>query len=212
MDVHFVDTDGQFTAAIAAHPLGEHVSISTGDVRSLLGEHTGTAYVSPSNSFCFMDGGIDAAYREMWPGVEGRAKAQMQRLGFLTRLGRSYLPLASAMAVDTRDEHGSWLIMAPTMWLPQDVSATENAFCAVLAALHMAIRLPVDRVVIPAMCCGYGKMSPEESAAQCMRAYGVFNHVGEDRFLADANSDFCRLTIEVPQPRVYMNMEWQDFP
>lgn len=213
MRVLFIDLDGAFTAEIRRRdPSDAVVSTATTDVRALLGRPK-TAFVSPANSLCFMDGGIDAQYRCMWPGVEGMVKSRVQALGFKSKLGRSYLPLASALAVDTGDWQRSWLIAAPTMWLPQDVSATRNAYCACLAALHMAAKLPIDELVVPALCCGYGKMAPPESAAQCMQALVDFRSgtASDVRLLRDS-PDFRQLDLAEPQPRVYMNMEWQDYP
>lgn len=212
MRVLFVDLDGAFTAAVRAIDEKGTVATATTDVRALLGRPK-TAFVSPANSLCFMDGGIDAHYRCMWPGIDDVLKHRVRALGFKSKLGRSYLPLASALAVDTGDVQMSWLVAAPTMWLPQDVSGTRNAYCACLAALHLAARLPVDELVVPAMCCGYGKMAPSESAAQCMQALTDF--LTDKTMQLDLTPEapcFCRLDLAEPQPREYMNMEWQDYP
>lgn len=217
-DVWFVDLNGQFTEAIEGSQLREECPVEafTADVAVALdpqiaGVHGPLAFVSPSNSFCFMDGGIDARYTTMWPGIAEEVRWRMPRLGFRTKLGRSYLPLASALAVPTEDRWGSQLIMAPTMWLPQDVSGTRNAYNACLAALHMAEKLPVRALVVPALCCGYGKMKPAKAARQCMEAVADFRN-GRTRHLELAGSDFVQLQLAEPQPRVHMNMEWQDFP
>lgn len=212
MRVLFIDLDGAFTAAVRAIDEKGTVATATTSVRTLLGRPK-TAFVSPANSLCFMDGGIDAHYMCMWPGIDDVLRHRVRALGFESKLGRSYLPLASALAIDAGDGHGSWLVAAPTMWLPQDVSGTRNAYCACLAALHLAERLPVEELVVPAMCCGYGKMSPGESAAQCMQALADFR--GGKTTHLDLTPEapyFCRLDLAEPQPREYMNMEWQDYP
>lgn len=212
MQIRFIDLDGKFTEAVnnTGH---QDVLTQTSTVQDV--ERQATAFLSPSNSLCFMDGGIDAAYMEMWPGIEQKAKSAMRQLGFESKLGRPYLPLGSAMAVNTHDHHGSWLVMAPTMWLPQDVSETQNAFHACVAGLLMAETLPVKEIVIPAMCCGFGKMTPEDSAKQCLTAVDVWRQCGRSglrqRILQQTDT-FCMLKHVGPQPRLYMNMEWQDFP
>lgn len=212
MRVRFIDLDGKFTEAIDRYGR-ENVFTQTSKVQDVGRE--ATAFLSPSNSLCFMDGGIDAAYMEMWPGIEHKAQGQMRQLGFESKLGRPYLPLGSAMAVNTHDEHGSWLVMAPTMWLPQDVSETQNAFHACVAGLLMAETLPVKEIVIPAMCCGYGRMASEDSAKQCLAAVDVWRRCGvskvHDRITCRTDG-FCMLNHVGQQPRLYMNMEWQEFP
>ena len=213
MRVRFIDLDGTFTAAIDAFG-HQDILTQTSKVQDVVGREA-TAFLSPSNSLCFMDGGIDAAYMERWPGIQQKAMVQMRGLGFKSKLGRPYLPLGSAMAVDTQDEHGSWLVMAPTMWLPQDVSETQNAFHACVAGLLMAETLPVKEIVIPAMCCGYGKMTPEDSAKQCVAAVHVWRQYRLSKVhqrITRKTDTFCMLEYVGPQPRLYMNMEWQDFP
>ena len=209
MQLVFVDLDGQFTTAIREEPEWHNEMLAlTCDIGLLPMQET--VFVSPSNSLCFMDGGVDARYMSMWPGIEKQVQARMRALGFLSKLGRSYLPLASAMPVPVPGP--AWLIMAPTMWLPQDVAGTDNAFFACLAALIAAELLPVQRVIIPAMCTGYGKMAPDEAARQCMRAVVAWRDKTHNDAIAQLSSDFVQLRTTSPQPRIYMNMEWQEFP
>ena len=70
----------------------------------------------------------------------------------------------------------SWLVYAPTMRAPGDVSSTYNAYLAFRAALLKVVHHnqhtstpPADRVsllVCPSMCTGAGMMSHRTSAAQ----------------------------------------------
>jgi len=78
------------------------------------------------------------------------------------------------------------LIAAPTMFLPHDVSGTRNAYHAFMAALCLASRLKVETLVCPALCCGYGRMDPAESARQVRQAYHDFREGKTPRERASA--------------------------
>src|SRR5689334_15250017 len=60
-------------------------------------------FVSPANSLGFMDGGIDLAYsRIMFPGIELKVKNRINELGKVNLLGRKYLPIGSAIIINTQ--------------------------------------------------------------------------------------------------------------
>jgi O-acetyl-ADP-ribose deacetylase (regulator of RNase III) len=155
--LHFVDLHPGFAEAVSREL--PWARATTGDIRTL-GTAASVAYVSPANGLGFMDGGVDFAYsRDMFPGVEAAVKAEIRRhaLGHarVTRLGRPYQPVGSALAVPAAGPArppGAWLISAPTMFLPHDVSGTRNAYHAFMAALMLARKLGVDELVCPALC------------------------------------------------------------
>lgn len=137
------------------------------------------AFISPANSFLFMDGGIDRVYsRQMCPGIENHLRqTKLPSLGIATHLGRPYLPVGSA----TITEWGGFcLISAPTMFLPHDVSRTRNAYHAFMAALCVFQKWrrmtgsTINEIVCPAMCTGWGNMPPEVAAKQMYDAYCDF--------------------------------------
>ena len=142
------------------------------DIQAVPREHT--AFVSPANSLGFMDGGIDKPLRDMFPGCETRLKAAIRQLGHTTALGRAYLRVGSAYWQQVGPT--TVLISAPTMFLPHDVSATQNAYWAAQAVFMASLELPptIQRLVVPTLCCGWGRMSAEESARQMRRAYDDF--------------------------------------
>lgn len=187
------------------------------DVKSIPVARTG--FVSPANSIGFMDGGVDAAYsRLMFPGVEADVKAAIRRVGLLTHLGRPYLPIGSAIVVPTAGG-SSALVSAPTMFLPHDVSQTENAYHAFMAAL-MAFQkflrtadTRFQRLVCPALCTGYGKMPAEQAAEQMHRAYCDFRE-GKTPLAVMCQKDSCAFitapTQDACQPRNFDNREIQD--
>ena len=92
-----------------------------------------TYYVSPANSLCFMDGGIDYALsRIVFPGIEQRLKKVVSLLNIKNLLGRNYLPIGSSVILECGENA---LIVSPTMLLPQNVSNTNNAYYSVIAVL-----------------------------------------------------------------------------
>lgn len=107
------------------------------DIRTIKPE-PGMFFVSPANSLGFMDGGIDYVLsRIMFPDIQRKVKAHILSKSYKTLLGRPYLPIGQAVIVETQFP-GVNLIAAPTMWLPQDVRQTHNAYHAMYAILEKA--------------------------------------------------------------------------
>jgi O-acetyl-ADP-ribose deacetylase (regulator of RNase III) len=133
------------------------------------------AIVSPANSYGYMDGGIDLAYRTHFGiGLQNR----LQRL--IEARCNGCLPVGEALIVPTLNDRIPHLIAAPTMERPRDVSETENAYLATKAALR-AVRqynewaaaqgeLTIHRILVPGMATGIGRMRVETAAAQMRRA------------------------------------------
>ena len=116
-----------------------------------------TYYVSPANSLCFMDGGIDYPLsRIIFPGIEREVKRIVRENGFINLLDRSYLPIGSSIILDKGDKA---LVVSPTMLLPQNVSGTKNAYYATMAVLYNIL---VNRkenindidIIFTSFCCG----------------------------------------------------------
>jgi len=92
-----------------------------------------TYYVSPANSLCFMDGGIDYALsRIIFPTIEIEVKNIVKQLGIISIVGKSYLPIGSSIIINKGDKS---IVIAPTMLLPQNVSNTKNAYYATMPIL-----------------------------------------------------------------------------
>ena len=207
--------------AIAVETLGNpatDIQLLCVDVATLR-KSKDVAFVSPANSIGFMDGGIDFAYsRKMFQGVEGRVKGKIQQLGKTTARGRYYLDIGSAIAVVASKRHRSLLIAAPTMFLPHDVSRTNNAFHATVAALCLAQRMDVKHVIIPLMCTGYGCMRVDVALRQMLDAINVVR----TGFVPEMDSDSGHLSdpkcfiianpfaIVQQQPITFQNKELRD--
>ena len=163
------------------------------------------AYVSPANSFLFMDGGIDYVYsRMMFPKVESRLKSALMKRKQKTSLGRDFLPIGNAIIVDADTDSKIYMIAAPTMFFPQNVDKTHNAYHSTYAALKLAIDCcKVSEIVFCGMGAGIGGISPSDCAKQMWDAiYDVVN--GHDPLIEK------EIDIVKEQPNMYANKELFD--
>jgi O-acetyl-ADP-ribose deacetylase (regulator of RNase III) len=147
----------------------EGVSVHEADFFSIPAD----AMVSPANSFGIMDGGLDAAIRnELGFAVEKAAQRA------IVERHHGELPVGSAEIVETGHPAWPYLIVAPTMRVPESVSQTLNPYLAFRAAL-LAIRArnalseaPVIRsVVCPGLGTGIGAVEPRRCAVQMRMAF-----------------------------------------
>ena len=145
------------------------VTIAEGDI---FGGPPADAVVSPANSFGYMDGGIDAVYaRRFGPEMVRRLR------DVLRAAWDGELPVGCATIVETGDRGIPYLVSAPTMRVPMDVSETVNAYLAFRAAL-LAVRELNRRypgkarsILCPGLATSYGRMSPRKSARQMCFAH-----------------------------------------
>jgi O-acetyl-ADP-ribose deacetylase (regulator of RNase III) len=205
--IHFIDLHdvriNEFKKWFAPYP---NVTYTVGNVSNLPLENT--AFVSAANSFLFMDGGIDKTYsRVMFPGVEKRAKTLLKQLDITTMLDRYYLPVGSAMTVPVGNTTS--LIFAPTMFLPQNVANTNNAYHAFLAALCAFEKSGLPTLVCPPMCTGWGEMTDHVAAEQMHKAYQEFSGGFRPPQIMCADQPWCYITEDKDeeQPNYYENTE-----
>ena len=168
-----------------------------------------TYYVSPANSLCFMDGGIDLALsRIVFPGIERRIKTIVKYLNHLNLLGRTYLPIGSSI-IEYVDEKKA-LVVSPTMLLPQNVSKTKNAYYTTMAILYnilinrKEVLEDID-ILFTSFCCGYGKMDIDTSIQQIEQ--GIKDYVNYKPTRVLENIVFHEANLE-EQPKYYQNSEW----
>ena len=98
------------------------VEIIDGDIL----KQAASAIVSPANSFGYMDGGLDLKYSQHfgWE-LEARVRDELEKNYY------GELPVGNAIIVETKNPTIPYLISAPTMRVPSDVSNTVNAYLAV---------------------------------------------------------------------------------
>lgn len=160
----FVDLNGEWIKSIKKFTENRSdCSYYTGDVKLLNLDHA--AYITPANSLLFMDAGIDRFYtREMFPDTEKKFREIVKKHGKKSLVNKSYLPIGDAIMISPKKN--KYLIAAPTMLMPQPVQFTRNAYYATLAGISLCKTLPDITIVIPAMCCGWGKMKESSAAIQ----------------------------------------------
>jgi O-acetyl-ADP-ribose deacetylase (regulator of RNase III) len=131
------------------------------------------ALLSPANSFGIMDGGLDLAIRDRL----GRVVQTRAQQAIVER-HHGELPVGAAEIVATDHEQWPFLVVAPTMRVPETVAGTLNAYLAFRAALlaveqHNRVEHahPIASWVVPGLCTGIGGMDPRRCAAQMRLAY-----------------------------------------
>lgn len=135
------------------------------------------AMVSPANSFGFMGGGLDLAIRETL-GADIQARVQNRIL----EKHHGELPVGCAEIVETGDARWPYLICAPTMRVPEDVSGSLNAYLAFRAVLLAVKRFndatgtaAIQSVLAPGLATATGRMPPRRCALQMRVAYDQLN-------------------------------------
>ncbi len=147
------------------------VNISCGDIFDLDWHKDKTihALVSPANSFGFMDGGIDGVYTLQYG---SKLQEDLQKT-----LCNGMLPVGQAILIpiDSKKEPKiKFLISAPTMTVPMNVSQTINAFLAFNAILDLS-KCPNFNfsILCPGLGTAIGKMPYMVCAKQMRAAYDV---------------------------------------
>lgn len=167
-----------------------------------------TYYVSPANSLCFMDGGIDYALsRIIFPNIEIEVKNIVKQLGITSIVGKPYLPIGSSIIINKDNKS---LIVSPTMLLPQNVSNTKNAYFATMSVLYNILNNRKENlkdvdVIFTSLCCGYGKMDEDVSIQQILD--GIRDYIHYKPKIINQN-----IIINEPnlykQPKYYQNTEF----
>jgi O-acetyl-ADP-ribose deacetylase (regulator of RNase III) len=144
------------------------IEISCGNILDLQKE----AIVSPANSFGFMDGGIDLAYSRYF-GWD--LQKRLQRVIREEYYGE--LLVGRAVILETRNKEIKYLISAPTMRVPQNISKTLNAYLAFRAVLIEIKEFndKNDNKIKSLLCPGLGTLTgcmlPMTCASQMKKAY-----------------------------------------
>ncbi|MCC8964672.1 macro domain-containing protein [Bradyrhizobium sp. Pear76] len=144
------------------------VRASRGDIF----EHKADAIVSPANSFGFMDGGIDLLYSKFFGWT-----LQTDLQAAIAEYHHGELPVGQAAIVATGHDCIPFLVSAPTMRVPSDISATVNVYLAFRAALIAVLahnartKAPIRTLLVPGLGTGIGAVAPQAAARQMRLAY-----------------------------------------
>jgi O-acetyl-ADP-ribose deacetylase (regulator of RNase III) len=142
----------------------DHVEVRHGDFFA----EDADALVSPANSFGIMDGGLDAAIRAQ---LGGLVETAVQRR--IVEEHHGELPVGAAELLPTGHPRWPFLIVAPTMRVPESVAHTLNAYLAFRAALlavskhnRSSPEQTIRSIVVPGLGTGIGAMDARRCAAQ----------------------------------------------
>jgi len=189
-----------------------------------------------------MDGGIDLALSTIcFPNCEKHVMNLIQQNGKEWLYQNKYLPIGSSLLYNHKENFDElklpkqknkkhkqinyphkndfdkrFLMICPTMLLPQKVSKTDNAYYATMSLLYNILEVQgknindVD-IILTSFCCGYGKMYDDESFNQIMRGINDYKTYGQ--YVDLEKSDFKNgLVIAEPnleqQPKYYCNTEF----
>src|SRR5687767_13486084 len=164
IQLHLCALDPAMAHAWAAHFGSQpNVRIHEGDIL----ERKADAILSPANSFGFMDGGIDLAYSHYFG---WQLQDRLQQL--LRRDHAGELPVGGAVVVQTQHKAIPFLVSAPTMRVPGEISETVNVYLAFRAAL-LAVQASkhIKSLLSPALGTGVGAMPIERASRQMYAAY-----------------------------------------
>ena len=151
-----------------AFPAVADVHVIEGDIL----EGRCDAVVSPANSFGFMDGGIDLAYRRYF-GMDLQSRVQAK----IRNQFRGELPVGQATIVPTGNETVPYLVAAPTTRVPDRIGDTLNVYLAFRATLLAVLAhndqtsSGINSIRVPALGTGIGAMPLARAARQMHAAY-----------------------------------------
>lgn len=169
MKIYLRDKNREVVEAWKKHINFDNVFISQGNIFDIKAD----AIVSPANSYGRMNGGIDYYYREFF-GIEIEQRLQES----ICQKHNGELPVGESIILPTYNEYYPYLISAPTMRVPQDVSHTQNAYLAFKSVLKNVLEFnKISSFISPGLGTLTGKISPDNCAKQMNRAisevYGV---------------------------------------
>ena len=149
------------------------VHVETGD---FVAAAQGSAWVSPANSFGWMDGGLDWAIRQAYDAAYCDITRVVQDV--IRQQAGGELPVGQALVIPTPDTPYTHLIVAPTMRTPRPAFWTLNAYLAFRAILLAARQWNQDHaddgiatLYCPGLATGVGRMPAKRCARQMRTAW-----------------------------------------
>lgn len=185
MKIRFVDTDKKFITEIEKQLINNKLNLlfsltaECTDIRKVE-ENNKVVYVSPANSYGFMDGGIDAIFSRMFSGIQKTVQTKISEGKYRDNLDRPFLPIGDAIIVETGIKN-KLLICAPTMFRPEPVKKSNNAYLAFKAILvrvleyNMKEKEQIKTIICCGLCTLTGRMDAKESVRQIKKALVEFH-------------------------------------
>lgn len=155
----------EYVKTEAEHMLLHDVSTECGDFFAPLPSgHTSCYFVSPANSFGYMDGGIDRVFCDT---IGWYLQSELQdKIKALTKFREVFI--GECLTLETKDSVFRVMVSAPTMRLPGPTNQ-DNIFLATRAAVYESLNQGASLLVIPGMGTGTGRV-PYNVAAKAMVA------------------------------------------
>ena len=173
-----------------------------------------TLFICPCDCFCTMTDVIGRIYNEVvFPYIRVFATRKLKELETKTSLGRSFLPLGSAMVVPGDFSENCYVLFVPvTFTHGQDIRETRNiyhAFIAILCMLKRWHNRDIEKVMFP---CLEEYVRPHTFAEQVYSALVDFTFL---LYLPKVKYNKMDTTVYIPdyeernkeQPEYYDNRE-----
>lgn len=164
MKLHLYDIDPKLVKEWNEAFSGEeNVLIKSGNIL----DHAYNTLVSPANSHGYMDGGIDRLYKQYFGStIEGKVQEN------ILKHPMKYLPVGESIIIPTGHEKIKYLIVAPTMIMPEATDA-EASYRAMKAIIRCALKNSnqVNNVFCPGLGTGVGMVPPNEAAKAMAKAW-----------------------------------------
>lgn len=171
-----------------------------GDITEYINQPN-TAFVSAANALGILGGGVDGALRNMFPLVQDNINAIINQYGYTNIHNDKFIPVGSATIVPIchpdENSHNQYLVTAPTMLNPSNVSSTKNCYHALYAVLRLVKKFneelkstgnpELETIICPGLGTGVGGISHGSAARQFWHALAHF-------------IKFDMVGVEVPEP------------
>jgi O-acetyl-ADP-ribose deacetylase (regulator of RNase III) len=157
------------------------------------------ALVTPTNSFGFMESGLDYQVTQFF----GRAIEEKVREAIRRHHGGELI-VGAAQVLPTGHPKFRHLVAAPTMRVPEDVSSTVNCYLAYRGAL-LAVKAwndahpgAIETLAVPGLATGNGSLAPRLCGKQMRAAYDhvMAGKVYEYPYIGDAIQEHEELLAE----------------
>lgn len=209
----FCDTDNSVTTQIyKLFNDYDNVIVYNDNINVLLDyEPENIAIICPIDSMATNKTMFVKALTKKWSYLPERIYNEINAYGSKSIRNRSYLEVGSAISMLLDSAKNQYLIIVSTMYTPQKVNGTENAFYGFLAAKNMVKKIneidpePIKTIICPGLCTGTGKMFPRKAAAQMHNAYKSSINLDE---YPDVPYFYYTSEISAEQPLLRENKEF----
>lgn len=156
------------------------ISVMKGDITQLNVD----AIVNPANTLLLMGGGVAGAIKRVGGNIIEEEAVK-----------KGPIPIGEAIATTAGGLKAKYVIHAPTMEAPAQITNAENVYSATKAALKCAKELRIQSIAIPGMGTGVGRVKPKDAAESIVKAIKEHIHLGTELksiILIDINDEMVK--------------------